>query len=381
MTKARSNAVANAAKGDLTVGNGTNLSGILAVGSNGDTLVADSSTSTGLRYTAGTVQSNPVLNSAMQIWQRGTSFTIPSSSITYTADRWAAYRGATGATVTRQTTSDSTNLPFIQYCTRIARDSGNTSTAGIYFGYSFDSVNTIPFAGKTVTFSYYARRGANYSATSNLLVVQFYTGTGTDQNVINGYTGLTTVLDTTSTLTTTWQRFTHTFTIASTATEMGFNYVGNVIGTAGAADFYEITGVQIDIGSTALPFRTYAGTIQGELAACQRYYEKSYDIATTPGSAVAGGSVYLTQASDGGNNSAYALRFKVEKRNSSWSAAYFTTAGTASNWQYARSGVSATNVAATTDLQASTGTRLYFNVGAAWTANTIQGHWVVDNEL
>jgi hypothetical protein len=53
MTKARSNAVANAAKGDLTVGNGTNLSGILAVGSNGDTLVADSSTATGLKWSNG----------------------------------------------------------------------------------------------------------------------------------------------------------------------------------------------------------------------------------------------------------------------------------------------------------------------------------------
>jgi hypothetical protein len=219
-----------------------------------------------------TAGKNAIINGGMDIWQRGTSFTIPSSSITYTADRWAAYRGATGATVTRQTTSDSTNLPFIQYCTRIARDSGNTSTAGLYFAYSFDSVNTIPFAGKTVTFSYYARRGANYSATSNLLVVQFYTGTGTDQNVINGYTGNTTVLDTTSTLTTTWQRFTHTFTIASTATEMGFNYVGNVIGTAGAADYYDITGIQLEVGSVATPFSRAGGTIQGELAACQRYY-------------------------------------------------------------------------------------------------------------
>jgi hypothetical protein len=52
MTKARSNATANAAKGDLTVGSGTNLSGVLGVGSNGDTIVADSSTPTGLKWAA-----------------------------------------------------------------------------------------------------------------------------------------------------------------------------------------------------------------------------------------------------------------------------------------------------------------------------------------
>jgi len=34
----------------------------------------------------------------------------------------------------------------------------------------------------------------------------------------------------------------------------------------------EVTGFQIDIGSVALPYRTNGATIQGELAACQRYY-------------------------------------------------------------------------------------------------------------
>ena len=43
-------------------------------------------------------------------------------------------------------------------------------------------------------------------------------------------------------------------------------------GTAGVNDYIEVTGWQIDIGSVALPYRTNAGTIQGELAACQRYY-------------------------------------------------------------------------------------------------------------
>jgi len=116
----------------------------LAVGNNGESLVADSSTSTGLRYTAGTVQANPVINSAMQVWQRGTSITVAASGGTYTADRWQSYRGATGSTVSRQTTGDTTNLPFIQYAARVQRDSGNTGTSPIYFGQSFESVNSIP---------------------------------------------------------------------------------------------------------------------------------------------------------------------------------------------------------------------------------------------
>ena len=41
----------------------------LAVGNNGESLVADSSTSTGLRWTATPRASNPIINSAMQIWQ------------------------------------------------------------------------------------------------------------------------------------------------------------------------------------------------------------------------------------------------------------------------------------------------------------------------
>jgi hypothetical protein len=271
MTRARD--VANidgilTTKGDIYAATAASTPARLGVGSNGDTIVADSSTSTGLRYTAGTVQANPVLNAAFSTWQRGTSFTASS---VYTADRW--YKGgAPAATYSRQVTNDTTNLPFIQYCTRLQRNSGSTATNALDFGQSFESVNSIPFAGKTITFSFYARAGANFSASSSNLTGQVYTGTGTDQSVFTGFTGQVLLISTGAVLTTTWQRFTATATVASTATQIATYFQWSPTGTAGANDWCEVTGVQIDVGSVALPFRTYAGTIQGELAACQRYY-------------------------------------------------------------------------------------------------------------
>jgi hypothetical protein len=260
------------------------------VGNDGETLVADSSTATGLRYTAGNVSDNPVLNSAYQVWQRGTSFAIPSTTITYTADRWYGYRAATGLTISRQTTSDTTNLPFIQYCLRMQRDSGNTSTGRLQFGQSWESINSIPFAGKTVTYSFYARKGANFSGSSIDAVL--LSGTGTDQNQINGFTGGANVAVASSALSTTWTRYSATGTVASNATQLATYFQYDPTGTAGAADFIEVTGVQVDVGSVALPYRSTTGTIQGELSACSRYFQKSYNQSAAPGSATFDGSVY-----------------------------------------------------------------------------------------
>jgi hypothetical protein len=259
------------AKGDL-FGYSTTQARV-AVGNDGETLVADSSTSTGLRYTAGTVQSNPVLNSAYQVWQRGTSVSIAASTVVYTADRWTVLTGVNQATtVSRQATGDSTNLPSIQYCARFQRDSGQTGTTNYSFANSFETVNSIPYAGKTVTVSFYARKGADYTAASDALFVGINTATGTDQRVHNYTTGVASPIGSTVTLTSTWQRFSASGTLSATLNEMAVFFRYTPVGTASTNDYFEVTGVQIDIGSVALPFRTNGETFQGELAACQRYY-------------------------------------------------------------------------------------------------------------
>lgn len=279
------------AKGDL-FGYSTTQARV-AVGNDGETLVADSSTSTGLRYIPAPNVSNPVLNSAFDIWQRGTSFA--SGARIYGPDRFYFLRGglAGGVTVSRQVTGDTTNLPNVQYSCRVQRDSGNTSTAATYLYQEFETVNSIPFAGRTVTLSFYARRGANYSPASNGLYFELVSGTGTDQNIFTGFTGGVAVGSTTATLTTTWQRFTFTGTVPTNSTQLGF-YTGfsAAVGTAGAADFFEITGIQIDVGAVPLPFRRNGATIQGELAACQRYYYASNAGICTAGIAPSGAFIY-----------------------------------------------------------------------------------------
>jgi hypothetical protein len=255
--------------GDVIYASGASTPARLGIGSTGQYL----SVSGGVpAWATSLVSKNSIINGGMDIWQRGTSVAIAASSSGYTTDRWFYAVGANQAsTISRQATGDTTNLPTIQYCARVQRNSGQTGGGGVGFDCSIESVNSIPFAGQTITFSFYARRGANYSASSNILNAQVLSGTGTDQNVQAGFTGSATVISQNATLTTTWQRFTYTGTVAASATQLGIRFITTWAGTAGAADFFEVTGVQLELGSIATPFQRTGNTIQAELAACQRY--------------------------------------------------------------------------------------------------------------
>lgn len=275
------NSIVNA-KGDLIGASANDTPAILSVGANGETVVADSAATTGLRYQTG-VNNNGVINGGMDIWQRGTSFAIPSSAYTYTADRWIGLRFSTGSTVSQQTAS----LDGFQFSARVARDSGNIGTGIIYLGYNLETADSYKYAGKTVTLSFWAKAGANFSAASSALAVVWSSGTGTNQKQMDGFTGSSSLANSTVTLTTSWQRFSFTASVPSNSTQQGFQFNYTPVGTAGAADYFEVVGVQQEFGSVPTNFkRAGGGNIQGELAACQRYYwrqtaDRAYSVFAT----------------------------------------------------------------------------------------------------
>ncbi len=266
VTSDDANAIQNSivdAKGDLIAASANDTPARLAVGANGETLVADSSTSTGLRYQA--IQTrNCIYNSSYEVWQRGTSFTAAG----YAADRWyASTGGAAGRTISRIAGTGQ-----FQYLTRVQRTAGNTATNGVDYGQPLEIADCTPYAGKTVTLSFYARKGADFSGT---LTAYVFSGTSSTEanRVVTAYaSGGATPLNQTVSLTTTLTRYQYTFTFGASVTQFCVVLSCGFTGTAGAADSFDVTGVQLEVGSVATDYVRQGATIQGELAACQRYY-------------------------------------------------------------------------------------------------------------
>jgi len=220
---------------------------------------------------------NIILNSAFDIWQRGTSFT--GTPPYYSADRWQTYRAGAvaGSTYSRQ----SAGLDGFDYAFRLQRNSGNTDTSYVRLATSFETSQVKSLWGQPLTFSFYARAGANLSSTSNQVGIQIIGGTGTDSSLGAGFTGTVILINTTQSITNSWVRYSVTLSsLINTYTQLGVVIQFTPTGTAGAADFIEVTGVQLESGSVATPFTRAAGTLQGELAACQRYYYRSTSDAT-----------------------------------------------------------------------------------------------------
>ena len=267
------NAIQNSivdAKGDIVAASANDTPARLAVGNNGETLVADSSTSTGLRYGANfAAGKNKIINGDFNIWQRGTSFTNPTAGA-FLSDRFLIdYSSGTVNCVVSQQTFTPGAAPVAgyesQYFLRVSQ-SAATASKNIYLRHKIEDVRSL--AGQTATFSFWAK--ANASKTLNIAFYQYF-GTGGSAGV--SFTGT----PTTASVTTSWQRFTVTVNVPSVS--------GKTIGASSwlLAEMYydsnaiqdlDFWGWQLEAGSVATAFQTATGTLQGELAACQRYYQR-----------------------------------------------------------------------------------------------------------
>lgn len=207
---------------------------------------------------------NFIINGGMNVWQRGTSF--PTDG--YTSDRWFSYRetGASGKTVTRQTSFSQGIMNGI----RVQRDSGNTDTAGMFLVSALASEDSVAMQGQIVTFSIFARSGANFSSSGSNLSMTIGVGTGTDEAPNASWTGQQNFTEA-KTISGTLTRYSITATIPTNSTQVRVFVSYTPVGTAGANDFFEVAQAQLEIGSQPTVFESK--TFNQDLLECERFYQ------------------------------------------------------------------------------------------------------------
>jgi hypothetical protein len=212
---------------------------------------------------------NAVINGDFNIWQRGTTFTNPSAG-TFTCDRYSWDSVSMTGSITRQAFTPGT-APVAGYeGTYFAR---LDITSGTQYGELVQKIeNGRTNAGQTVTASFWAKLNSGASGWQVNVVQNFGTGGSPSSAVLAGQTSFTP--------TASWQRFTFTVAVPSVAGKtFGTNnnsYLAMTIQkTSTTASQLDTWGWQLEVGNTATAFQTATGTLQGELAACQRYYYRA----------------------------------------------------------------------------------------------------------
>ena len=272
-------------KGDLFTF--STASAKLAVGNNGETLVADSSATTGLRWQGSQIAGkNAVINGDFLINQR--VFTSNTTTGSFNFDRWLQQNSGGTFTVTPQTFTPGT-APIATYEGRkyFQGITATQSAVGDYAILTQRIEDVTRYAGTTVTISFFAKANTGTPKIGVELWQDYGSG--------GSPTTAATVAQSSVTLTTSWARYSVTVAVPS--------LTGKTLGTTANTSYLELNlwqsagstyntrassigiqnftasiwGVQLEYASVATYFTTATGTLQGELAACQRYYYQSDD--------------------------------------------------------------------------------------------------------
>jgi len=241
-------------KGDLFTYSTTDAR--LAVGTSGSVLVSDSSAATGLNYIPTLFAGkNTLINGDFSIWQRGTS----SSGNAYICDRWYSALVSGTGTFAQESTVVPTGSTYSMKFTASA-----TAQPALY--QAIETANAIKFAGQTVTVS-----GVVAASVSTGFTIDVQHSSSTDNGVTGTWTSITATSGGTATATsTTFVSISGVYAIPSTAKSLRVRIFTTSTIANGVIVYFD--NAQLELGSTATTFQTATGTIQGELAACQRYY-------------------------------------------------------------------------------------------------------------
>jgi hypothetical protein len=228
---------------------------------------------------------NKIINGDFRFNQR--AFTSNTADNSYNFDRWQqGNSGTTGTlTVTPQTFTPGTapvsgyeGVNFVQLVTA----SGVSTNTQARISQSIEDVRTL--AGQTATISFWAKANTGTPKIGVLVFQDFGTG-GSPSSRVNTPSGAVT-------LSTSWARYSVTVSIPSISgktlgTTANTSILGLTLYVSAGSDFntlassiglqnatFQIWGVQAEAGSNVTAFQTCAGTIGGELALCQRYYER-----------------------------------------------------------------------------------------------------------
>jgi hypothetical protein len=181
------------------------------------------------------------------------------------------------------------------------------------------------FAGETVTLSFWAKAASGTPDIAANFVQNF--GTGGSPSTAAFATTAQKV-----TISSSWARYSMTFAIASISGKtLGTNANTSSLelrlylsaGTAFDAESdtlgiqtntFDLWGFQIEAGNVATAFQTATGTLQGELAACQRYYQKSYNLDTAPATVTQVGQYWIWVGTAGTQTLGTTVHFPVEMR-------------------------------------------------------------------
>lgn len=206
---------------------------------------------------------NKIINGSFDIWQRGTSFTNPNAI--YAADRWIMSVGAaTAGTATRQAfTPGQTDVPGNP--TYFARIQATAATGQTLISQRVEDVTQ--FSGVNVTLTFWAKAATTTVIQAGYPQIRQNFGSGGSAEVAYNNPGAAV------TLTTSWQKITRTFTLASIAGKTigaNNNLVILPLRLDGAIVTFDIAQVQLEYGSVDTPFEQRHPGL--ELMLCQRYY-------------------------------------------------------------------------------------------------------------